>query len=96
MSNTEDREGKIVSVTSQGQATIPKRYREKLGLDTPGRVKFREDEDGKITIEQVQSIRDFRGIASSEERLTSELRAERDRDREREDDAADQFSDGAQ
>lgn len=96
MSNTDDREGRIVSVTSQGQATIPKVYREKLGLETPGRVKFLEDEDGRITIEQVRSIRDFRGVATADAELTSELRAERARDEERESTFAGEFSETEQ
>jgi hypothetical protein len=31
---------KVVSVSSRGQATIPKQFREESGIDTPGRVKF--------------------------------------------------------
>jgi len=38
MSKTESE--KVVSVSSRGQATIPKEFREELGIDTPGRVKF--------------------------------------------------------
>lgn len=94
MSNTEKTDGKIVSVTSQGQATIPKEFREKLNLQTPGRVKFREDEDGNITIEQVRDIRDFQGIAPSETSLTAELREERERDHDREEKTATEFSNG--
>jgi AbrB family looped-hinge helix DNA binding protein len=94
MSNTEKTDGKIVSVTSQGQATIPKEFREKLNLQTPGRVKFREDEDGNITIEQVRDIRDFQGIAPSETPLTAELHEERERDHDREEKMATEFSNG--
>lgn len=90
MSNT-DEEGTVVSVTSQGQATIPKEFREKLGLETPGRVKFREDEDGRITIEDVRDLRDFRGIATTDESLTAELREEREREKDEEREAAEQF-----
>lgn len=92
MSNTEKSDGKIVSVTSQGQATIPKEFREKLNLQTPGRVKFREDEDGNITIEEVRDIRDFQGIATGEKSLTAELREERQRDHEREEKTVAEFS----
>ena len=35
-------EGTTVTVTSKGQATIPKKFREKLHIDTPGRVRFVE------------------------------------------------------
>jgi antitoxin PrlF len=77
MSNIGESDGKIVSVTSQGQATIPKEFREKLNLQTPGRVKFREDEDGNITIEEVRDICDFQGITTGEKSLSAELREER-------------------
>lgn len=84
MSNTGGEEGTVVSVTSQGQATIPKEYREKLGVSAPGRVKFREDEDGRIVIERVRDLRDFRGIAPAGATLTDELERERERDERRE------------
>ncbi|ESS10306.1 MAG: transcriptional regulator, AbrB family [uncultured archaeon A07HR60] len=35
-------EKEVVSVTKHGQATIPKRFRDKLGIDAPGKVLFRE------------------------------------------------------
>jgi AbrB family looped-hinge helix DNA binding protein len=92
MSNIEPSDGTIVSVTSQGQATIPKEFREKLNLQTPGRVKFREDDEGNITIEQVRDIRDFQGIATGERSLTAALRAEREREYEREEQTAADFS----
>jgi bifunctional DNA-binding transcriptional regulator/antitoxin component of YhaV-PrlF toxin-antitoxin module len=31
-----DSETEVVSVTRHGQATIPKRFREKLGIEAPG------------------------------------------------------------
>jgi looped-hinge helix DNA binding domain, AbrB family len=40
---SENSEKEVVTVTKHGQATIPKRFREKLGIDTPGKVVFRED-----------------------------------------------------
>jgi antitoxin PrlF len=92
MSNTEESSGRVVSVTSQGQATIPKEFREKLNIDTPGRVKFREDEDGNITLERVRDIRDFEGIADSDTSLAAELREERRRDHEREAETAERFA----
>jgi len=42
-------EGTTVAVTSKGQATIPKAYREKLSIETPGRVRFIETEAGDST-----------------------------------------------
>lgn len=92
MSRTAQEDAEVVSVTSTGQATIPKRFRDKLGIDTPGRVKFREDEDGDITLERVRSLSDFRGIASGETSLTDELRAEREREKDREDRRAAEFA----
>lgn len=46
MSDAED--GTIVTVTTTGQATIPKEFRDKRHIDTPGRVRFVENEDGEI------------------------------------------------
>lgn len=43
---SQDSEKEIVSVTKHGQATIPKRFRKKLGIDAPGKVLFRETEEG--------------------------------------------------
>lgn len=41
---------KVVSVSSRGQATIPKVFREGLGIDAPGRVKFvRTDVDNSAS-----------------------------------------------
>lgn len=80
MSNTGSKgeDGVVVSVTSQGQATIPKVYREALGVSTPGRVRFREDEDGRIVVERVRDLREFRGIAPEGTSLTDELADSRD------------------
>ena len=36
--------GTVVPVTSTGQATIPKKVRDKIDIDTPGRVRFVENE----------------------------------------------------
>lgn len=44
---------RVVRVSQKGQATIPKRLREKYGIDAPGRVRFRETEEGEIVIEPV-------------------------------------------
>lgn len=40
MGDTED--GTTVTVTTKGQATIPKEFRDKLHIGTPGRVRFVE------------------------------------------------------
>jgi len=85
MSNTENgAEGKVVTVTRKGQATIPKEFRERLGITTPGRVKFSKQEDGSIVVESVKSIREFRGIIDAEESPTEALERERATDRKRE------------
>lgn len=86
MSNTEgDSNDKVVGVTSKGQATIPKEFRDRLGITTPGRVKFSEREDGSVVVEPVKSIDEFRGIIDAEEESPTEtLERERAEDRERE------------
>lgn len=56
-----DQMEKIVSVTEKGQATIPKEFRDALGIEAPGRVKFRETSAGRVVIEPVLSARSFRG-----------------------------------
>jgi len=60
MSETESE--KVVSVSSRGQATIPKEFREELGIDTPGRVKFVRTDEGDIIVRPIHSVTDLRGI----------------------------------
>jgi len=60
MDNTESE--KVVSVSSRGQATIPKEFREELGIDTPGRVKFVRTEKGDIVVSPIHSVTDLRGV----------------------------------
>lgn len=81
MSNND--EGSVVSVTERGQATIPKDLREKYGIDAPGKVRVRENEDGEIVIEPVPSLSEMRGAASGEWRGTDGLREGRAADEER-------------
>jgi len=85
MSGAED--GTTVTVTSKGQATIPKEFRDKLRIDTPGRVRFVENEDGEIVIRPVKRPSELRGALASEdeegkdkESATGLLREERERD----------------
>ena len=80
-------EKEIVAVTKHGQATIPQRFREKLGIEAPGKVLFRETEDGEIIVEQVRSPSEMRGFAARSEASTDKpaseiLREKRERDRE--------------
>lgn len=94
-SNTSNGEERVVSVTEKGQATIPKRLREKHGIPAPGRVKFVENEAGEIVVRPVGSMREFRGLErdSDEDRpATAVLRDERERDKQRVEDVVDRFS----
>ena len=95
-SNTKSDGGeRIVSVTEKGQATIPKRLREKHGIPAPGRVKFAENDDGEIVVRPVGSMREFRGLEreSEDERpATAILREERERDKQRADELIERFS----
>ena len=77
---------RVVSVSSQGQATIPKSFREELGIETPGQVKFVRTEAGEIVVRPITSLTDIRGVLAGqtdeEGRGTTErLEAERKRDR---------------
>ena len=79
---------KVVSVSPRGQATIPKEFREDLGIDAPGRVKFVRREDGEIIVRPIRSVTDLRGILAGEtdeegRSATEILRDERSRDEER-------------
>lgn len=85
----ENSESAVVSITKHGQATIPKRFREKLGIEAPGKVRFRETADGEVVVERVPSPREMRGYASkhgdaSDDRPATELlREKREKDRRR-------------
>jgi AbrB family looped-hinge helix DNA binding protein len=88
-SESEESTTVTVTVSKNGQATIPKKFREKLGIDAPGRVMFRELEDGTVQIESVASPAEMRGFAAragdsraSETPLSEELREKRDADKE--------------
>ena len=54
-------EPRVVRVSQKGQATIPKRMREKFGIETPGEV-FVYEEQGRIIIEPVPSPDELHGI----------------------------------
>ncbi len=84
MSKTESE--KVVSVSSRGQATIPKEFREELGIDTPGRVKFVRTEEGDIVVRPIHSVTDLRGILKGKtdeqgRSATERLRKERAADK---------------
>jgi len=82
---------KVVSVSSRGQATIPKQFREELGIDTPGRVKFIRTEEGEIVVRPIHSVTDLRGVLegktdeqgrSAPERLREERAADKANEKE--------------
>jgi AbrB family looped-hinge helix DNA binding protein len=82
-------EGTTVTVTSKGQATIPKQFRDKLRIGTPGRVRFVENEEGEVVIRPVKRPSEIRGAlapteAEEGEQTASELlREERERDKQK-------------
>jgi AbrB family looped-hinge helix DNA binding protein len=85
MSESESESERVVSVSKRGQATIPKEFREELGIDTPGRVKFVRTEAGDIVVRPITSLTDLRGILTDQtdaegRTATERLRADRDRD----------------
>lgn len=87
---TDEEDGTTVAVTSKGQATIPKEFRDKLRIDTPGRVRFVETEDGEIVIRPVERPSELRGALASEDeeqetQATELLREEREGDKEKTD-----------
>lgn len=87
-----DRE--IVSVTEQGQATIPKRFRDVLGISAPGKAEFRKTESGDIIVTAPTSISEFRGsVQAGEVSATELLRAEREQDKRDEDEELEKFLD---
>lgn len=74
----------VVRVTSKGQATIPIDLRRRFGIEAPGRVRFKE-EDEKLVVEPVPSPADMRGILREEaegDSLSEALLEERHRDLE--------------
>lgn len=89
-SEPSDRE--VVSVTAQGQATIPKRFREELGIDAPGKVEFQKTGDGTIIVRAPTRLREFRGmLETGEQSATAMLREERKRDKADEDGELEKF-----
>lgn len=85
--STDNDADRVVYVSRKGQATIPKPLREKYGIDTPGRVRFRETEAG-IVVEPIPSLADLRGVLASDAfeqgEVTERLREMREDERERE------------
>lgn len=93
---------KVVSVSSRGQATIPKEFREELGIDTPGRVKFIRTDEGEIVVRAIRSVTDLRGILTGKtdkkgRSAVERLREERERDEASEEEVRQRYAgdDGA-
>lgn len=88
MSKTESEQQRVVNVSKRGQATIPKEFRDELGIEAPGRVKFVRTEEGDIVVKPIQSLTDLRGILSGKtdedgKTATEILRDERERDKQK-------------
>lgn len=77
-------DGRVVRVSKKGQTTIPKALREKFDIDAPGRVRFRETEDGEIVVEPVPHPSDLRGSLADEETEPGEVWEKLDEMRSRE------------
>lgn len=77
-----------VTVTRSGQATIPKEIREKLDIPVPGKVRFVLDEEGNVVVKKIPRPSELKGMGAktSDEQFpgTSRLRAERERENDRE------------
>lgn len=81
---------KVVSVSPRGQATIPKEFREELGIETPGRVKFVRTDEGEVVVRPIRSVTDLRGVLAGDtddegRSAVERLRADRERDEHSED-----------
>ena len=88
---------KVVSVSSRGQATIPKEFREELDIDTPGRVKFVRTEEGEIIVRPIHSVTDLRGVLEGKtdeqgRSAVERLRAEREQDKESEEELRQRYA----
>ncbi|GAB3690950.1 hypothetical protein GCM10028857_27820 [Salinarchaeum chitinilyticum] len=68
-------EEQVVSVTESGQVTIPEWFLGRLGIDTPGKVCFRETADDQVIVERVPSANEMRGFAAEEEEVSTEGQA---------------------
>lgn len=87
MSDTGSESEKVVSVSARGQATIPKAFREALGIDAPGRVKFVHTGAGEVVVRPITSASDLRGVLRGERDSAGRTATQRLRD-ERAADAA--------
>ena len=66
------------SITSKGQTTIPKEFRQRFGLDRAGKATFRVNDRGELTITTPRSMDDIRrqvGKPAGDQPLTARERA---------------------
>lgn len=83
----------VVNVSQKGQATIPKRLREKFGIETPGAV-FVFEADDRIVIEPVPSPEELHGIHAGEHEegeILERTRAHKAAEKRREEEKADRL-----
>jgi len=69
-----------------GRRQFPREFREELGIETPGRVKFVRTDAGDIVVRPIRSVKDLCGILTDEtdeqgRSATERLREERKRDK---------------
>jgi AbrB family looped-hinge helix DNA binding protein len=50
------------SITSKGQITIPKEFREKLGLDKIGKATFQLNDKGEIVLSPPKNLTEIRAL----------------------------------
>lgn len=89
---------KVVSVSARGQATIPKEFRDELGIDTPGRVKFARTDDGDVVVRAIRSVKDLRGVLKGKtdeqgRSAVERLRADREQDQASEEELRRRYAD---
>jgi bifunctional DNA-binding transcriptional regulator/antitoxin component of YhaV-PrlF toxin-antitoxin module len=60
MSKTDESYG-TVRISEDGRALIPAELREESGIETPGRVRFRKNENGEVVVEPVPRPSEMRG-----------------------------------
>ena len=80
--------GEVIRISSKGQATIPKKLREKFGIETPGEVLVYESE-GRIVVEPLPSLDELRGIHGGdyeEGEILEKVRKAREAEKNREED----------
>lgn len=74
----------VARVTADGRTRIPEEIRDAVGVDAPGRVRFRLTADGDVLVLPVPSAHDLAGAfgeSECERPLSALLREERERER---------------